>query len=62
MKNMTLYLPRFHLATLRRKPRSTQQILAERLAELKQKNVHTTRQVLWSIYPKTILVSCGGKG
>lgn len=28
MKNMTLYLPGFHLTTLRRKPRSAQQIMA----------------------------------
>lgn len=34
---MTLYLPGFHLATLRRTPRSAQQILAEKITELKQK-------------------------
>ncbi len=37
MKNMTLYLPGFHLSTLRRKPRSAQQIMAKKMAELKQK-------------------------
>ncbi len=38
MKNMTLYLPGFHLATLRRKPRSARQIMAQKAAELRQKS------------------------
>lgn len=38
MKNNTLFLPGFHLATLRRTPRSAQQILAEKLQKLKQKS------------------------
>ncbi len=37
MKNTTLYLPGFHLATLRRTPRSARQIFAEKMADLKQK-------------------------
>ena len=37
MKNTTLYLPGFHLATLRRAPRSARQIFAEKMADLKQK-------------------------
>ncbi len=37
MKNTTLYLPGFHLATLRRTPRSAGQIFAEKMADLKQK-------------------------
>lgn len=34
---MTLYLPGFHLATLRRKPRLARQIMAQKAAELRQK-------------------------
>ena len=37
MKNNNLFLPGFHLATLRRKPRSAQQILAQKLDDIRQK-------------------------
>lgn len=39
MKNATLYLPGFHLATLRRKPRSARQKLADQLAEIRRKSI-----------------------
>lgn len=38
MKNFTPLFPNFHLQTLRRTPRSAQQILAAKLAQLKQKS------------------------
>jgi hypothetical protein len=37
MKNKTLYLPGFHLQTLRRKPRSAHQVLAQKLDDIRQK-------------------------
>jgi hypothetical protein len=39
MKNATLYLPGFHLATLRRKPRSAGQKLVDQLAEIRRKSI-----------------------
>jgi hypothetical protein len=39
MKNATLFLPGFHLATLRRKPRSAGQKLADQLAEIRRKSI-----------------------
>ena len=39
MKNPNLYLPGFHLATLRRKPRSARQKLADQLAEIRRKSI-----------------------
>jgi hypothetical protein len=39
MKNATLYLPGFHLATLRRKPRSASQKLADQFAEVRRKSI-----------------------
>ena len=39
MKNRTLYLPGFHLATLRRKPQSACQKLADQLAEIRRKSI-----------------------
>jgi hypothetical protein len=38
MKNFTPLFPNFHLQTLRRTPRSAQQILAAKLTQLKQKS------------------------
>ena len=37
MKNDSLFLPGFQLQTLRRKPRSAQQILAKKLDDIRQK-------------------------
>lgn len=39
MKNKTLFLPGFHLSTLRRKPRSTREILAEQLQQIRGKTI-----------------------
>ena len=39
MKNYTLLFPNIHLQTLRKKPRSTQQILAEKVEKMKQKSL-----------------------
>ena len=39
MKNATLYLPGFHLATLRRRPRSASQKLADQFAEIRLKSI-----------------------
>lgn len=39
MKNATLYLPGFHLATLRRRPRSAAQRLAEEKARIRQHSI-----------------------
>ena len=38
MENKTLYLPGFHLETLRRTPRSARQVLADKAAEIKNKS------------------------
>ena len=55
MNNKTLYLPGFHLATLRRKPRSAQKILAEKLAELKQKSFTQLGECFGRYIPKHYL-------
>ena len=39
MLKTTLFLPGFHLQTLRKKPRSAQQILADQRSALKQKSL-----------------------
>ncbi len=39
MRNQTPLFPDFHLQTLRRKPRSAQQVLADNVAKLKQKSL-----------------------
>ena len=39
MQNTTYYLPGFHLPTLRRRPRSASQFLAEKRAQLKHKTL-----------------------
>jgi hypothetical protein len=39
MKNATLYLPGFHLATLRRRPRPASQKLADQFAEIRRKSI-----------------------
>ena len=52
---MTLYLPGFHLASLRRKPQSAQQILAKKLAELKQKTFSQLSECFGQFIPKHFL-------
>jgi len=55
MKNMTLYLPGFHLSTLRRRPRSAQQILVQKLADLKQKTFSHLVECFGQYIPKQLL-------
>ena len=55
MKNMNLFLPGFHLATLRRKPRSAQQIMAEKITEMKQKTFSQLSECFGRFIPSTCL-------
>jgi len=55
MKNMTLYLPGFHLSTLVRKPRSAAQKLADQLAEIRRKSLHQLSACFASFIPEKIL-------
>ncbi len=55
MKNTTLYLPGFHLATLRRKPRSAQRIMADKIAELKQKTFSQLGECFGQFIPQKYL-------
>ncbi len=55
MKNMTLYLSGFHLASLRRKPQSAQQVLAKKLADLKQKTFSQLSECFGQFIPKHCL-------
>jgi len=55
MKNNTLFLPGFHLATLRRKPRSAQQRLADKLHQLKQKSFSQLGSCFGQFIPKHLL-------
>ncbi|OEU63658.1 MAG: transposase [Desulfuromonadales bacterium C00003094] len=55
MKNITPMLPGFHLQTLRRKPRSAQQKLAEKMALLKQKSLKQIGEVFEKFIPSSLL-------
>ena len=55
MKNPTLLLPGFHLQTLRRKPRSASQKLAEEITKLKQKSFSQLGQCLGKFIPNHYL-------
>jgi len=55
MKNTTPMFPGFHLQTLRRKPRSPQQKLAEKLALLRQKSFKQIGEVFERFIPHTLL-------
>ncbi len=55
MKNMTLFLPGFHLSTLRRKPRSARQILAEKMEQLKQKSFSQLGECFGKFIPNQYL-------
>jgi len=48
-------LPGFHLRTLRRKPRSAQQKLAEKIALLKQKSFKQIGEIFENFIPRTLL-------
>jgi len=55
MKNATPMFPGFHLQTLRRKPRSAQQKLAEKLTLLKQKSFKQIGELLENFIPSSLL-------
>lgn len=55
MKNPNLYLPGFHLATLRRKPRSASQKLADQLAEIRRKSIGQLANCFTGFIPTQIL-------
>ncbi len=55
MKNTTPMFPGFHLQTLRRKPRSAQQKLAEKMALLQQKSFKQIGEVFEKFIPCSIL-------
>jgi Transposase DDE domain len=55
MKNNTLYLPGFHLATLRRKPRSASQLLAEERARIRQHSLSQLGECFMHFIPAKIL-------
>ena len=55
MKNKTLLLPGFHLRTLRRKPRSEPQRLAERLQLIREKSISQLHDCFGPFIPNTLL-------
>ena len=55
MKNPNLYLPGFHLATLRRKPRSASLKLADKLAKIRRKSIGQLAKCFTDFVPDQIL-------
>jgi len=55
MKNTTLFLPGFHLATLRRTPRSASQKLAEELARIRRHTISQLGECFTGFIPKQLL-------
>lgn len=55
MQNPTPLFPGFHLPTLRRKPRSAQQIMTERLKQLKHKSLSQLGACLGKFIPEQLL-------
>jgi hypothetical protein len=55
MKNPNLYLPGFHLATLRRKPRSASLKLADKLAKIRRKSISQLAKCFTDFVPSQIL-------
>lgn len=55
MKNNALYLPGFHLATLRRKPRSASQKLAEEHARIRRQSISQLDECFGSFIPASEL-------
>jgi hypothetical protein len=55
MKNKTPMLPGFHLQTLRRKPRSAQKKLAEKMVLLRQKSFKQIGEVFEKFIPTALL-------
>ena len=56
MKNTTLLLPGFHLQTLRKKPRSAQQILVLKLDAIKQKSLTQLGECFGAFIPRKYLL------
>jgi len=55
MKNSSLYLPGFHLATLRRKPRSLPQKLADGLAKIQRHSIGSLGECFGQFIPSNAL-------
>ncbi len=55
MKNSSLYLPGFHLSTLRRKPRSLPQKLADRLAKIRHHSISSLGECFGQFIPPNAL-------
>src|SRR5664279_4508459 len=55
MRNTTPIFPGFHMQTLRKRPRSAQQKLAEKMALLKQKSFKQIGEVFEKFIPHTLL-------
>jgi hypothetical protein len=55
MKKQTPLFPDFHLATLRKKPRTSQQILADKLAEIRRKDFPQLGEAFGRFVPPQIL-------
>jgi len=51
MKNTTLFLPGFHLATLRRKPRSASRLLAEQLTKIRRNSISQLAKCFTDLIP-----------
>jgi len=62
MQNTTPIFPGFHLGSLRRKPRSTQQKLAAEIALLKQKDFDQLGQAFGTFIPDRLLAPSGTGG
>ena len=56
MQNTTPLFPGFHLSTLRRKPRSASQKLADEIKEIKQKSFSELADYFSDIVPTTSLI------
>jgi hypothetical protein len=55
MKNNSLYLPGFHLSTLRRKPRSAAHKLADSLAQIRRQSISSLGECLGQFIPSKLL-------
>lgn len=55
MKNTTPIFPGFHMQTLRKKPRSAQQKLADKIGLLKQKSFKQTGEIFGTFIPQALL-------
>ena len=55
MKNNSLYLPGFHLSTLRRKPRSTALKLADSLAHIRRHSINSLGECFGRFIPSKVL-------